>query len=84
MKPSIHTMHFIILILILLGSAGAFLLLQGNHTSQLIVGVLTAVSYTLWGIIHHMLQKDLHTKIVVEYILMGAIAIVLLFIVLGG
>lgn len=82
MKLSVHAIHFIILILILLGSAGAFLFLQGNHTSQLIVGVLTAVSYVAWGIIHHMLQKDLHTKIVVEYVLMGAIAIALLFIVL--
>lgn len=83
MKPTVHTMHFMVLILILLGSAGAFLLLQGNHASQLIVGVLTAVSYTLWGIIHHTLQKDLHPKIVVEYILMGAIAIALLYFVLG-
>ena len=82
MKPTIHTMHFIVLILILLGSAGAFLFLQGNHESQLIVGILTAVSYTMWGVIHHTLQKDLHTKIVVEYVLMGAIAIALLFIVL--
>ena len=66
MKLAIHTMHYIVLILILSGSAGAFLLLQGNHTSQLIVGILTAVSYVAWGIIHHTLQKDLHTKIVVE------------------
>lgn len=83
MKLSVHTMHFIVLILILVGSIGAFLLLQGNHTSQLIVGVLTAISYVAWGIIHHALQKDLHTKIVVEYVLMGAIAIALLFIVPG-
>ena len=83
MKPLVHTMHIMVLIFLLLGSAGAFLYLQGNHTSQLIVGVLTAISYVAWGIIHHMLQKDLHTKIVVEYVLMGAIAIALLYFVLG-
>lgn len=82
MKPSIHFMHFVVLVLILFGSIGAFLHLQGNHASQLVVGMVSAVSYVAWGIIHHALQKDLHIKIVVEYVLMGAIAIALLFIVL--
>lgn len=84
MKPSIYYMHFVVLVLILCGSIGSFLLLQGNHASQLVVGMVSAVSYVAWGIIHHALQKDLHAKIVVEYVLMGAIAIALLFIVLGG
>lgn len=84
MKPSIYYMHFVVLVLILFGSIGSFLLLQGNHASQLVVGIVSAVSYVAWGIIHHALQKDLHVKIVVEYVLMGAIAIALLFIVLGG
>ena len=52
----------------------------------LTIGVLTfitAVAYVLWGFIHHAMRKDLHQKIVVEYLLIGAIAIVLLVTMLG-
>ena len=51
---------------------------QGNTNVQLAVGSITAMAYVAWGIIHHALIGDLHRKVVIEYILVGLIATVLL------
>jgi hypothetical protein len=77
MKKS-HILHFIVLALILAGGVAAFFYVSPNSSLQLTVGVITSIAYVLWGFIHHAMQKDLHKKIVVEYILIGTIAIILL------
>jgi len=81
MKQTI--IHFLVLIAILGAGVLTFIVVRPNTTIQLLVGVITAVAYVLWGLIHHTIQKDLHQKIVVEYLLIGAIAIVLLVTMLG-
>ena len=81
MKQSV--VHFIVLIAILAVGVLTFIYVRPNTTLQLFVGILTAVAYVLWGFIHHAMQKDLHQKIVVEYLLIGTIAIVLLITMLG-
>ena len=73
-----NIVHYMVLIAILAGGLGAFYYVSPDSTLQLTVGVVTAVAYVLWGLIHHAMQKDLHKKIVVEYILVGLIAIILL------
>ena len=70
--------HSIILLLILGGGIATFALATGDRTLQLMTGVITAAAYVLWGIVHHALVGDLHRKIVVEYLLIGYIAIILL------
>lgn len=75
--------HFVVLILILAVGAGMFMSESGNKPVQLIIGIVTSIAYTLWGIIHHIAQKDLHRKIVVEYTLISVIAIVLLLTIFG-
>lgn len=79
---SISFLHTIILLCIVLGGLAAFYFVRPNTSAQFIVGVATALAYVLWGFIHHALQKDLHMKVMIEYILIGAIAIVLLATVL--
>ncbi|MDP1721753.1 MAG: hypothetical protein Q8L37_00935 [Candidatus Gottesmanbacteria bacterium] len=78
-----HILHFIVLLLILAGGTGMFFLAHGNTGLQLMIGVVTSVAYIAWGMIHHAMQGDLHRKVVIEYIFVGSIAIILLFIVLG-
>lgn len=84
MKLPMHLVHLVILVLILLGGVASFLYVAGNQPLQFLVGVITAIAYVAWGIIHHMVRGDLHKKVVVEYSLIGIIAIILLFIVLGS
>ena len=81
MKQS--AVHLLVLLVILAAGVTAFLFVSPNITVQLYVGIITAVAYVLWGLIHHVVKKDLHQKIVVEYLLIGAIAIVLLVTMLG-
>ena len=81
MKQSV--IHFLFLMVILAAGVFTFLYVRPNTTLQLFVGVVTAVAYVLWGFVHHAMRKDLHQKIVVEYLLIGTIAIVLLVTMLG-
>lgn len=73
---------YAVLVIILSSGMYTFLYVSQSSYMQLVVGVLTSVAYVMWGIIHHLQQKDLHRKVVIEYILIGLIAIVLLATVL--
>jgi hypothetical protein len=79
----IRIVHYVVLLLILGGGIVTFYLVRPNVTLQLLAGVVTSVAYVIWGIIHHKLQGDLHHRIVIEYMLIGAIATVLLVTILG-
>lgn len=47
--------------------------------------VLTVVFYVIWGIVHHKINHDLSTKIVLEYLLIGLLGIsMIFFIIVGG
>jgi len=78
-----HIAHLLVLIAMLGIAVWGFFAAAPNVVLQLGIGVVTVVSYVLWGILHHVSEHDLHPKIVVEYILIGAISIVLLLTVLG-
>jgi hypothetical protein len=80
----IHIMHYLVLGIIVFGGTVAFYYAAPNTALQLTVGVITSLAYIAWGLIHHYLKKSLHKRIVVEYILMGAIAIIMLATVLLG
>lgn len=79
----VHLFHFIVLLLILALGFGMFFVASGDTALQLVIGIVTSAAYVAWGIVHHALQGDLHRKVVVEYIIVGGIAVTLLFIVLG-
>ncbi len=81
MKP--HIIHFLVLLAILAIGTFMFFYENGNHPFQLAVAVMTTIAYVIWGMIHHAIQQDLHRKVVVEYVLIGMIAIMLFLIVLS-
>jgi hypothetical protein len=76
-------LHYLVLLGILGGGIATFYFVRPDVTLQLITGIVTSAAYVCWGIIHHVIQKDLHQKIVIEYMLIGAIAVVLLVTILG-
>ncbi len=78
-----YWLHYVLLFLILGIGIWLFYFVRPNVTLQLLTGIATSVVYILWGIVHHTIVKDLHAKIVIEYMLIGAIAIVLLVTILG-
>lgn len=78
-----HILHFLILLGILGIGVASFFAAKGSSGLQFFIGVVTALAYVVWGIIYHAIAGDLHKKVVVEYVLIAAIAILLLEIVLG-
>lgn len=77
-----HSGYYISLIIILtLG----FLLAYNNSNKSFQIGVVivTTFFYVLWGIIHHLINHDLSVKIVIEYILIGAFGLTIIFFLLS-
>ncbi|KKQ28569.1 MAG: hypothetical protein US48_C0044G0004 [Candidatus Levybacteria bacterium GW2011_GWA2_37_36] len=81
-RISEHAIYYIALLIIL--SLG-FLLAYSSSDRSWQIGVIIAITffYVLWGIMHHLINHDLHTKIVVEYILIGAFGLTIVFFLLS-
>lgn len=79
----INILHSLVLVAMLALGVYTFFYVRPNTSMQLLIGIITSVAYVSWGLIHHALEKDLHAKVVVEYVLIGAIAIVLLVTIIG-
>lgn len=77
-----HVWHLVVLGLILLGGGVTFFFVGGNSSAQLSVGIVTSLAYVAWGILHHSVEKDLHPKVVIEYVLIGLLAILVFSVVL--
>lgn len=73
-----NPMHYFSLVCILAVSLWGVSWFSYDKTLQLALVVSLGVTYTVWGIIHHVLHKDFHPKIVVEYILMSLLAILVI------
>lgn len=73
----LHHFHFWVLAIILVIGVGMFYMTRGSPALQVAVAIITSLAYVAWGIIHHAIQGDLHAKVVIEYMLIGGIAIVL-------
>jgi hypothetical protein len=82
MNIRLTIMNYLTLAVILCGGIWSFITLQGNQSAQLAVGIVMSVTYSVWGIMYHSMKKDLHRKVVIEYVLVSAIAILVLMIVL--
>ena len=74
----IPALNFIVLTIILCSTVFLFWQVRDNKLMQILVGILLSVLYVIWGMIHHSMQGDLYPKVVVEYFLVGAIAITLI------
>ena len=84
-KLSKHWAYYTSLILIF--TLGFFLMSISSSNRQLQMGIVVfiALSYVLWGILHHLLNHDLSSKIVIEYVLIGSFGLaVVLFLLKGG
>lgn len=78
-----HFLYYLSLIAIL-GVGIAILYFSSDKSFQMISLTTTVFFYILWGIIHHYLHHDLTAKIVVEYVLMGALGEALIFLIVKG
>ena len=74
-------------ILLLLGLGMAALAVYAarfDSGRQLAVALLAAAFYGLWGMIYHHLRGDLDRKLLAEYLVLAAMAVVVGMLVYGG
>ncbi len=84
MSKRAHFFHLLVLGIILGSGVMLFWAFGASKPMQLVIGLLMAIVYVLWGLGHHAFSGDLHRKVVVEYVLMGTIAIIVLWTVVGS
>ncbi len=78
-QPHTHIYEYLILfLLVTTGFLGLFRL-TGQPLLQLRIGVITGLAYICWGIFHHLCNRDLNWKVVVEYSAIGGFGIALLW-----
>lgn len=77
-----HLQHYLPLLGILVAGLFGFILFSYDRNFQAAIGVALAISYVVWGLVHHHIHKDLHLSVVVEYLAIAAIGLVVMFSVL--
>lgn len=74
-----HFFHYLVLATVIFGGLFAFFSFKGYPVIQLLVGVVIALLYAIWGILHHMIDRTLTVKIVFEYLAVSIFAIIILW-----
>lgn len=74
-----HLPHYLSLFGILLAGILAFLFFSYDKLFQVGVAVAVAISYVAWGIVHHTIHKDLYPSVVIEYLIVAALGLVVVF-----
>lgn len=75
--------HYLALMAIL--SIGLSVFLYFSYNRQVQIGIVIALSaaYVVWGIFHHSLKRELHLRIILEYITIAAlVSIVVIFLLI--
>ncbi|CAN5196015.1 hypothetical protein BH09PAT1_BH09PAT1_8160 [soil metagenome] len=52
---------------------------KGDKQLELTYIVLATFFYLIWALVHHYIHHDLHTKVVIEYCLLSALGIAVMF-----
>jgi intracellular septation protein A len=80
-----HFGYYLSLSAILLLGLALILLTSPNIRLQSLVILLTVFFYILWGVLHHLINHELSLRIVVEYVLIGALGMsIIFFMMMGG
>lgn len=70
-------LHIVVLFAILTGGVWAFISSRNVPVVQCYVVVVSVAAYIIWGLVYHFLNKRLTARIVLEYTLIGALALLL-------
>lgn len=77
-KLSYDFWHHLILMAVLSLALFVFWLVSYSHILQFVVGIIAALLYVVWGLLHHYLDGDLHSKNMIEYVFIAILAVVIL------
>jgi hypothetical protein len=71
--------HYIPLISIFLAGIVGFAAFSFDRVFQATLTLALATAYVFWGIVHHSIHKDLHLSVILEYIVVAALGVVIVF-----
>ncbi|MBU3957183.1 hypothetical protein KKI19_02855 [Patescibacteria group bacterium] len=74
--------HYLALIAFLSIGLAFFLVFNYNRQIQTGISLVMAAGYVVWGIVHHTIKKELHPKIILEYVLVAIVASVVVIFLL--
>jgi hypothetical protein len=77
-----HFWYYFSFFCIELSGLGAIFFFVYDRTLQMVVIFLMALFYIVWSIFHHYIHHNLTTKIFIEYVLIGFLGEVILFLLL--
>jgi tryptophan-rich sensory protein len=69
--------HYLLLMTLAIFFLTLLVVFKGNRSAEFIIFSIFTIVYVGWGIFHHSMEKTLSLKIVIEYILFGAFALLL-------
>jgi len=72
-----HLSHYFSLAGILMATAIGFIVFSYDKNFQLALISSCSISYFVWGIVHHIIHKDLKLEIIFEYLVVAAIGFVI-------
>lgn len=72
-----HPLHYFTLLTVLLIGLWGIFWFTYQPAMQMVVLISMAVAYVAWGIAHHREHRDLHPKIIAEYLLVATLAVLL-------
>ncbi len=74
-----HLPHYLPLLGIFTLAVVAFVISSYDRYFLMGVSIAVAASYVAWGVVHHSIHRDLHLSVVVEYIVVAALGLVIVF-----
>jgi hypothetical protein len=74
-----HLPHYLGLLGIVLSTFFGFWFFSYDRVFQALVFVSAAISYVVWGVIHHKIHKDFYLSVLIEYIAVSIFGLVVIF-----
>lgn len=74
-----HFPHYFPLLGILVFTVIGLIWFSYDRIFQLVITIAAAVTYIIWGIVHHFLHKDLYLAVVLEYLAVAILGVVVIF-----
>lgn len=78
-KTAREIQHFVPLLGIFGAGLIAFFLFSYDQKFQLAAIIATAAAYITWGIVHHIMRKDINFEVVLEYIVVAVLGVIIVW-----
>jgi fructose-specific phosphotransferase system IIC component len=75
-----HISHYVVLLCLMVAGLIALTLVPKSTPVQTLILISISAAYFLWGVIHSSLERELHSEILMEYLLYSLLG---LFFILG-